>query len=185
MNIPSLENLPRLYFTWLKQGKSQFHVRRHRWQSALPAEIRQEHKMLLCTKRGKQLWACSVDSCQLLGPASCVLAQPDYNLPAVSNVPFPPVCGAQRKEDPDSALSWWQLSFLKLVGNNMFSYCQKRSPTAIGIISPRLRGFPSGTRDDRFILIPVSKWIINTPPASCHLIGLSLSPPIVEGSCQL
>lgn len=49
-----------------------------------------------------------------LDPPAVLWPQPDYNLLVVSNVPFPQVCRAQRKEDPDSALSWWQLSFQKI-----------------------------------------------------------------------
>lgn len=49
--------------------------------------------------------SCSPDSCQLLGHASCASAAPTPPSAAVTNVPFPQVCRAQKTEDPDRALS--------------------------------------------------------------------------------
>lgn len=58
--------------------------------------IRQEHKTLLSIKRGKKLWVCCIDSCQLLGPASCALDT--AKLQSIGHVKCPVSPGLQSSE---------------------------------------------------------------------------------------
>lgn len=169
-----------LYFTWLEQ-------------SSAPCLWAQITGSITCWNQAGAGDAAGPDRSSEFAPQTAVSSSdtpavpwmpPHHNLLPVSNV-SPRLQGSGSRASIQTVLYLCDNFFLKSVGKNTSSYCQKRSPAAIGTGSPWLRGFPSGTRDDRFLLIPVSKWIINTPPASCHLIGLSLSPPIVEGTCQL